>query len=159
MQGIVPVLFFLVNLPFTLAVGKNPSAPHLSILFRAAEKENCVAGECLPVPLFFLVNVPFTYATYFFFLCDQKEKVPKRKKSPPKTDLALRSLPMTARQIRFAQIPLESVIGKLRIRSSTGRHARNGRCWQSCRIDFAWLPGKHISQKMLANIGLSMLMQ
>ena len=159
MQGIVPVLFFLVNLPFTLAVGKNPSAPHLSILFRAAEKENCVAGECLPVPLFFLVNVPFTYATYFFFLCDQKEKVPKRKKSPPKTDLALLRLPMTARQIRFAQTPLVPVIGKLRIRSSTGRHARNGRCWQSCRIDFAWLPGKHISQKMLANIGLSMLMQ
>ena len=64
--------FFLVNLPFTLAVGKNPSAPHLSILFRAAEKENRVARECLPVPFFFLVNVPFTYAMYFFFLCDQK---------------------------------------------------------------------------------------
>ena len=64
----------------------------------------------------------------------------KRKKSPPKTDLALLRLPMTARQIRFAQTPLVPVIGKLRIRSSTGRHARNGRCWQSCRVDFAWLP-------------------
>ena len=70
----------------------------------------------------------------------------KRKKSPPKTDLALLRLPMTARQIRFAQTPLESVIGKLRIRSSTGRHARNGRCWQACNVDFAWFPGKqHLS--------------
>ena len=92
--------------------------------------------------------MPFTYAVYFFFLRGQKEKVPKRKKPPPKTDLALLRLPMTARQIRFAQTPLVPVIGKLRIRSSTGRHARNGRCWQSCRVDFAWLPGKqHLSRK------------
>ena len=61
------------------------------------------------------------------------------KKSPPKTDVALLRLPMTARQIRFAQTPLFSVIGKLRIRSSTGRHVRNRRCWQLCKIDFVWL--------------------
>ena len=98
--------------------------------------------------VFFLVNLLFTYAMYFFFLRGQKEKVPKRKKPPPKTDLALLRLPMTARQIRFAQTPLVSVIGKLRIRSSTGRHARNGRCWQSCKVDFAWLPEKrHLSRK------------
>ena len=126
------------------------------ILFRITEKTHSLRKHLLL--LIFLVNLLFTYAIYFFFLCDQKEKVPKRKKSPPKTDLALLRLPMTARQIRFAQTPLVPVIGKLRIRSSTGRHARNGRCWQSCKIDFAWLSGKPICQeKTTAYIGSSML--
>ena len=61
---------------------------------------------------------------------------------------------MTARQIRFAQTPLVPVIGKLRIRSSTGRHARNGRCWQVCRIDFAWLLGKHMGQENVSKYRL-----
>ena len=71
----------------------------------------------------------------FFFVPPKKNE--SRKRRPPKTDLALLRLSMTARQIRFAQTPLVSVIGKLRIRSSTGRHARNGRCWQACNVDFA----------------------
>ena len=104
--------------------------------FFVPPKKRIVQGSSSLLPIF-LVNVPFTCAIYFFFLRGQKEKVPKRKKPPPKTDLALLRLPMTARQIRFAQTPLVPVIGKLRIRSSTGRHARNGRCWQSCRVDFA----------------------
>ena len=83
------------------------------ILFRADERAK--KGLC-------------TLLCTFFFLRGQKEKVPKKKNPPPKTDLALLRLPMTARQIRFAQTPLESVIGKRSIRSSTGRHVRNGRC-------------------------------
>ena len=41
------------------------------------------------MPLFFLVNVPFTYATYFFFLCDQKEKDDKKKEVAAQNGLSL----------------------------------------------------------------------
>ena len=115
------------------------------ILFRAAEKEIHKVKVYPFNPHIIFVNVPFTYAIYFFFLCDQKEKVPKRKKSPPKTDLALLRLPMTARQIRFAQTPLDSVISKLRIRSLTGRPVCNRRYYSSCIRDYVqWKPCKPI---------------
>ena len=63
---------------------------------------------------------------YFFFLCGQKEKYQKKEAADQNRQALLR-LPMTARQIRFAQTPLFPVIGNLRIRSLTGRHVRNGR--------------------------------
>ena len=149
-----------VNLPFTSAYilflsvrseGRDGSLG-LSYVhsFSCRRKRSLLTKGMFPC-LFFLVNVPFTYAIYFFFLRGQKEKVPKRKKTPPETDLALLRLPMTARQIRYTQTPLVPVSDKLRIRSSTGRHARNGRCWQSCNVDFAWLLRKqHLSRK---NVG------
>ena len=83
---------------------------------------------------------------YTFLSVRPERKVSKERSRRPKTDVALLRLSMTVRQIRFAQTPLVPVIGKLRIRSSTGRHARNGRCWQSCNVDFAWLLGNpHLS--------------
>ena len=63
---------------------------------------------------------------YFFFLCGQKEKYQKKEAADQNRQALLR-LPMTARQIRFAQTPLFPVIGNLRIRSLTGRRVRNGR--------------------------------
>ena len=82
----------------------------------------------------------------FFFVPTKKNE--SRKRRPPKTAVALLRLAMTARQIRFAQTPLFSAIAKLRIRSSTGRHVRNGRfankhqqlrvilCWKNIQILF-----------------------
>ncbi len=135
---------------------KSSRTPSYVHSFSCRRKRELIFRGTVSLFSFFLVNMLFTYAIYFFFLRGQKEKVPKRKKPPPKTDLALLRFPMTARQIRFAQTPLVPAISKLRIRSSTGRHARNGRCWQSFRVDFAWLLGKHILQeKTTANIGSS----
>ena len=132
----------------------------MSILFQAAEKRIQYLKEASFWPIF--SSKLAVYIRYILFLSVRPERKSTKnkqwaeifnfvriayaelKKSPPKTDLALLRLPMTARQIRFAQTPLGSVIGKLRIRSSTGRHARNGRCWQSCNIDFAWLSAKYI---------------
>ena len=154
----------LSNVPYLLAILRYVqfSWTLKSTCFLFLGGRNCMKASSKS----FIFSSSFIYPLYiwhvytFSFCATRKKKITKRKKSPPKTDLALLRLPMTARQIRFAQTPLVSVIGKLRIRSSTGRHARNGQCWQSFRVDFIWLLEKRICQeKTLANIGSSTLRQ
>ena len=72
---------------------------------------------------------------YFFLFARTKRKSTKKEKSAAQNGQALLRLAMTARQIRFAQTPLFPGIAKLRIRSSTGRHVRNGRCHSSYKRD------------------------